>query len=93
MSKLIDKISMYGVSHALVSAGLIAIAWFFIPNYYAVAVLSFVTAFYWFKREAKARRTIWINDWKYSDGRIYWDSIFDFISPFIISVIAVVIRY
>ena len=76
----------WGISHGLLSAGVIAVAWFLIPNYYTVAVAAILSAFYWTQREAKARKTWDIREW-------YTDSQLDAIVPIIVSGIAIYLRY
>ena len=80
------KAGEWGVAHGLASAGAIAVAWFLIPSYYAVAVVAIVSAFYWTQREAKARKTWDIRDW-------YTDSQLDAVVPIIVSGIAIYLRY
>ena len=76
----------WGVAHGLLSAGAISVAWFLVPNYYAVAVVAALSAFYWTQREAKARTTWDIREW-------YTDSQLDAIVPIIVSGIAIYLRY
>jgi len=76
----------WGVGHGLISAGIIAAVWVFVPSYYAVALVSVATAVYWARREAVARETWDIRDW-------YLDSQLDAIVPILVSGIAILLRY
>lgn len=85
---MIDRIiaGEWGIAHGLASAGIIAIAWFLIPLYSAVAVAAIGSALYWFQREAVARKTVDIRKW-------YLDSKLDAIVPALVSLVALIVRY
>jgi len=76
----------WDISHGLISTGIIAGEWAFVPSYYAVALVSVATAVYWAQREAIARGTWDIRDW-------YLDSQLDAIVPILVSGIAILLRY
>lgn len=73
----------YGISHGTISLAIIVAAWALTYSYLAVVIAAVGTAYYWARREAKARGTWTISEW-------YLDSQLDAIVPGLVSLAAIV---
>lgn len=76
------KSGKWGISHGLISASIIALVWVATCSMPAIVAASVLTAFYWARREAVARKTWDIRTW-------YLDSKLDAIVPIIVSAVAI----
>lgn len=87
MSKFIDAISMYGISHGLITAAALGAAWFFPwPVYLLVGIAA---AYAYWDRESEARKrdgTPKFRDW-------YLDSQMDAVVPVIVVIVGFWLRF
>lgn len=98
MSKIKEYVSMYGISHALISLSIMFAMFYTVPffvSYWATVPLALVLCVYWYWREARPQgRGTWdITKWRVPNGDVYWDSVFDAVSVVIAVIIAVGYRY
>lgn len=76
------KSGKWGISHGLISSAVIGATWFLTASPIAVILISVLTAAYWTRREAVARRTWNVTTW-------YLDSQLDAAVPIVVSLVSI----
>lgn len=73
-----------GLGHGLVTAAVMLIAYCTTFSPFISTAAGLASCVYWYDREAKARGTYNILEFKYPDGEKYTDSMFDALVPILV---------